>query len=559
MIANFSDDFDEAPSVQLRDYQDDCLRAIAEAWRFYSRALITMATGCGKTVLFSRETLREVRSGGRVLILAHTDELLEQAIDKLRKTTGLIAEKEKADSIASPAAKVVVASIQTLSRENRLRGFRDDHFTLVICDEAHRALAKSYQRVMCYFHFGAESLEPSWTMPLPESAYSRHAKVLGVTATADRGDKRSLGEFFQKCVFEYGLLEAVRDGYLVKPIVKNIPIKIDVRGVKTSKLSGQADFDVSEVAQRLSPLLAAIAVEIRKEAWNRKTVVFTPSIETAKMLAKDLQDLGVTADFVTGACDDRSEKIAAFDRGANGRVIICAMLLTEGWDCPTASCVCVLRPTKIRALFTQAVGRCTRTLPGVIDGLQTPEERLAAIAASDKPDMLILDFLWLADRLDLVRPVDLVLQNAEAKEFVDSAEPDLIKAAKAGERDLLASLEKATKKNSRKKARTMDPLAWAVTIGDKAIANYVPQSRMEEMPANEAQLELLRRNGMTIDGTICRGLADLMIDRIMSRVRLKLCSPAQMMLLLQFGISEEEAALTSSKAAGAIIGRKFSR
>ena len=200
MSENLDDDFQlavDAPKLSLRDYQHDCLAAIEAGWKQFNRQLCVLAGGCGKTVLFSHLAKTEVDRAGRVLILAHTDELLDQAADKLRRSTGLEAEKEKAEDHAGPYAQVVIASIQTLSREGRLRSFPDNHFTLVIVDEAHRSLSPSYLRVLNYFHFGQESLEEGWEAPPPGVPYEPRCRATGWTATASRGDKRSLGEWYQ--------------------------------------------------------------------------------------------------------------------------------------------------------------------------------------------------------------------------------------------------------------------------------------------------------------------------------------------------------------------------
>ncbi len=381
--------WDESPvsSITLRPYQNDCLKAIREGWKDFSRTLAVLATGLGKTVIFSHVAKEEVDKGGKVLIIAHTDELLEQAIDKIFRSTGIVAEKEKADCRASPFATVVVASIQSLSRTNRLLGFSPDHFSLVITDESHRVLAKSYQKVTRYFHFGAESLSEDWAMPAPDVPHKFYARCLGVTATADRGDKRSLGEFYQTCVFEYGLLEGVREGWLVRPVIRNIPLqKVDMRGIK--KKGG--DYDAAEVVARMEPFLRDIAeklsVAMRDDAgrFNRKLVVFTPSVQTADILARFLCEYAVNADFVSGACADREVKVAGFDAKPNGSAICCAMLLIEGWDCHSVNAICVLRHTKIRSLYAQAAGRGFRPIPGTVDGLVTAAERLQAIADSER-------------------------------------------------------------------------------------------------------------------------------------------------------------------------------
>lgn len=546
-----ADEWDEVhPVMALRPYQHEFITSVENGWKDFSRVLGSLATGAGKTVCFSYIAKHEVERGGRVLILAHTDELLDQAIDKLKKSTGLDADKEKADCRASPYAKVVVASIQSMARTNRLLGFADNHFSLIIVDEAHRALSKSYMKVMKYFHLGAESLAKNYVMPAHDIPFKFKARILGVSATLDRGDKRSLGEFFQACVFDYGLLPAVRDGWLVRPIVRNIPLQIDLRGVK--KTAG--DYDSAQVISRITPFLKQIAKELANAAGDRKLVAFTPSIETARLLAEALRENGIDAEFVSGACNNRNEKVAAFDRKPNGSAITCAALLLEGWDCDSANAICVLRPTKIRSLYVQACGRATRTLHGVIDGLTTREERLEAIALSAKPDALIIDFLYLSDTLDLIEAVDLVATTPEMKKAIqETGMTDLVEAEKKGERDLLASLQKAAAKHARREARTIDPLSMAVSLGDSALANYVPETKWDAEPPTQGQKDFLLKSKVDITKVSCKGLASKLIGRIISRYKMKLASPAQLSFLLQLGVDEQQCAtLTMAEAKAAI-------
>lgn len=540
----------------LRDYQLDALEKIAAGWSQFRRQLAVLATGCGKTIIFAQVTKAEVEAGGRVLILAHTDELLDQAADKLFRSTGMESEKEKASNHASLFASVVIGSVQSLTRDSRLTGWPDNHFTLVIVDEAHRSLAPSYQKVLRYFHFGAASLADDWVFPEPGTEFASHARILGVTATADRGDKRSLGEFYQSVPVDYGLLPAVRDGYLVRPVAEQIPLQIDLRGVRTSRSSNGSDFDVREITARITPFLREIAKHIAANAGDRKTVCFLPGIETARLLSEALREVGIDANFVSGACPDRAEKLAWFDAAGPGSAMCNAMLLTEGWDCPDVSCVCVLRPTKIRSLYVQCVGRGTRPLTGVIDGLGTAAERVAAIAASAKPDLRILDFLWLSDNLSLVKPIDLVATKPEirARMLADDAGAgggDLVSMEEIAERDLLKSLEKAAKEHSKKKARVIDPLAWAVSLGDAELASWEPESRWDNLPATPGQLDLLAKKGIDVTKVTCRGMATRIIDRVLRRQKLGLCTPKQLNFLERLGI--QDAALVSFRDASAII------
>lgn len=542
-----------ATGFKLRDYQVACLAAIEDGWKTQSRLLIVLGTGGGKTVVFAEATKREVAKGGKVLILAHTDELLEQAIDKLNRAVGLHAEKEKADERASPFASVVVASVQTLHRDARLTSFAHNHFSLVIVDESHRVLAKSYQKILAWFHFGPASLAPDWKMPSPVVNHPHFARVLGVTATPDRGDRRNLGEFYAKCVFDHGMLQLCRDGYLVRPIVRNIPLKIDVRGVK--KTAG--DYDAGEIAHKIAPFLNQIAQAVATYARDRKTVIFTPSVDTARMAAEACAAVGLDASFVSGSCPDRHEKIEAFHGKGNGSVICNAMLLTEGWDHAEVSCIVPLRITKIRSLLTQCVGRGTRPLTGTIDGLDTPEERLAAIAASPKKNLLVFDFLWLSDRLDLVGPVDLFAANPEIrKAMLKSKNADLLEAEEEAQRDFLKALEKEARKHQHRQPRTMDPLAWAVSVGDAVLASYVPETAADAQPPSTQELDFLLQHNIDTSQVKTSGLAQKLVTRIVERHKLGLASVKQLNFLKQLGVPEEQAALMKAGQAGAIIGRR---
>lgn len=575
-FADFDDlDFDDAPAAdarphqtafKMRDYQVACINAIDEGFKTYTRLLAVLGTGGGKTIIFSQIAAAELAAGGRVLILAHTEELLDQAATKLEKSTGLTSAREKADDHADMRAGVVIASVQTLARDNRLTAFPDDHFTLIIVDEAHRSLAKSYLKILNYFHHGKHSLDEAWKAPDHGVEYPHKAKVLGVTATPDRGDKRSLGEFFQgppneqdapQPVFDYGLLQLCRDGYLVRPVSVQVPLKIDMKGVKVSRSAAGSDFDVSELTRRITPFLQQIAHHIVEHAMDRKIVCFLPGIETARLLSEALLAEGMSAKFVSGACPDRTEKLEWFGRVGAGHCICNAMLLTEGWDEPDVSCVCVLRPTKIRSLYTQMVGRGTRTLPGIIDGLTTREERLAAISRSSKRDLRILDFLWLSDRLDLVQPIDLVANTPQVRDQMLKAGAmaggDLLNMVETADRDLLKSLEAAAKKNSKKVARTIDPLAWAVSIGDAQLAEYEPQSAGEARAATPGQLALLARNKIDTGMVKCFGHASKLIDRVLSRQKLGLCTVPQLNFMKRLGIYDSESYLLTLDAATRLI------
>ncbi len=324
--------------MELRPYQNEANDRIQEEWASgVKKTLLVLPTGLGKTVTFSDLTKQLVSKGERVLIMAHRGELLDQAADKLFKVTGLKAAVEKADQTAKNSFySVTVGSVQTLMREKRLQDFPQDYYDTIIVDEAHHILASSYQKVLEYFS---------------------EAKVLGVTATADRTDKKNLGEFFESLAYEYTLPDAIKNKYLSPMKAMTIPLKIDLSGVSMSA----GDFKASEVGSALDPYLYQIADEMVKNCSNRKTVVFLPLVATSKKFRDILNEKGFRAAEVNGDSKDRAEILEDFDNGKYN-VLCNSMLLTEGWDSPEVDCVIMLRPTKSRPLYVQCIAQTEKQL-----------------------------------------------------------------------------------------------------------------------------------------------------------------------------------------------------
>lgn len=177
--------------MELRPYQQEAREAVEQEWeQGHDKTLLVLPTGCGKTIVFAKITEDRVRAGDRVLILAHRGELLEQAADKIGKATGLVCATEKAEeSCLGSWYRVTVGSVQTLMRPQRLSRFDPHYFDTIIIDEAHHAVSDSYGRIL--EHFG-------------------DARVLGVTATPDRGDMRNLGAVFDSLAYNT-LLDTVAD------------------------------------------------------------------------------------------------------------------------------------------------------------------------------------------------------------------------------------------------------------------------------------------------------------------------------------------------------------
>lgn len=227
--------------MKLRPYQNKAKEAILGEWEKGKRkTLLVLPTGTGKTIVFSKVIEDRVRAGERVLMLAHRGELLDQAADKLAKSTGLMCATEKAEqSCLGSWFRVVVGSVQSLQRPKRLSQFDHDYFDTIVIDEAHHAISDGYQRVLEHFY---------------------DAKVLGVTATPDRGDMRNLGSVFESLAYEYTLPKAIKDGYLCPIKAQTIPLKLDLTGVGMQS----GDFRAGDLGTALDPYLYQIADEDRK-------------------------------------------------------------------------------------------------------------------------------------------------------------------------------------------------------------------------------------------------------------------------------------------------------
>ena len=487
---------------ELRPYQQQARDRIHAEWDAgHTRTLLVLPTGTGKTIVFASVAADQVRAGDRVLILAHRGELLEQAADKLQRSTGLVSAVEKAESTCLDSwFRVVVGSVQTLQRTARLERFPQDYFGTIIIDEAHHAITDGYRRILDYFS---------------------GAKVLGVTATPDRGDMRNLGEVFDSLAFEYKLTDAIKEGYLCKIMAQTIPLQLDITSVT---MSG-GDYAVGDLGTALDPYLEQIAAEMARRCKSRKTVVFLPLIKTSQKFRDLLNTYGFRAAEVNGQSDDRRQVLADFDAGKYN-VLCNSMLLTEGWDCPSVDCVVVLRPTKVRSLYSQMVGRGTRLSPG-------------------KTDLLLLDFLWMTDKHELCRPADLVCEDRTvARQMTEhlaetGCPEDIEEAAAQASEDVVAQREEALAKQleeqRRKKAKLVDPLQYEMSIQAEDLAGYVPAFGWEAGPPSEQQTAALEKLGILPDAVESAGKAALLLDRLNKRRDEGLTTPKQIRCLEKYG------------------------
>ncbi|MBQ7252605.1 MAG: DEAD/DEAH box helicase, partial [Kiritimatiellae bacterium] len=471
--------------MKLRPYQSEAIAAVEREWDAgRRRTLLVLPTGCGKTIVFCKLAEKRVASGDRVLILAHRGELLEQAADKLLKATGLRASVEKAEQTCfGEWFRVVVGSVQTLMNEARLSLFEPDFFGTIVVDEAHHALSASYQRVLQHFD---------------------GARVLGVTATPDRGDMRSLGAYFDSLAFEYSIARAVRDGFLCPIRAQTVPIKLDISHVASTA----GDYSADGVGAAIDPYLDQIAAEIKSRCSTRKTIVFTPLVATSKKMLGHFAALGMADRVreVNGASADRAETLAWFSSAGPGSVLLNSMLLTEGYDEPGVSCVVVLRATKVRSLYAQMVGRGTRLSP-----------------ETGKGNMLLLDFLWLSAKHNLCRPASLLAEDEEvaqqaAKDAEDGRERDLAEAVETAEGETVAAREEALVEELRrlrsKSERLVDPLQYAMSILDEDLAHYRPAFGWEAERTSADSVKKLEKAGIDPIAVKSEGMARKLLDAL---------------------------------------------
>jgi superfamily II DNA or RNA helicase len=501
--------------VTLRPYQARAESQIFDEFASGKRStLLILPTGTGKTIVFGSVARKVINRGGRVLILAHRGELLDQAADKLA-AFGIESAIEKAEQNARACLwgepDCVIASVQTMKGRRLETSWPRGYFKLIVTDEAHHAPAESYRRI--YDH-----LRPEWH--------------LGVTATADRLDGENLGQVYQTVAFEYPMREAIEAGYLSRLRFVRCETTVDLSKIRTTA----GDLNLGDVEKAITPHIEELANGIRQEIGDRKTIVFTPDVGSAEGMASALSEWFST-DSISGASKDRKRILDDFQRGKT-QVLCNCQILSEGYDEPSVSAIVLLRPTESRALFSQQVGRGTRPFPG-------------------KEDLLVVDFAWLTGRHHLVSPVELfdtTVMDAEvqalASAMVKSGEaPDLLDAierAEASHEEKVKLRIKIREREARYRRVSYDPFAAMETLGRGV--------RMEseaslKIRATEKQVATLQKLGVTDAGSMSKRRATQMLDILFQRMDRKLATLKQVSWMIARGVEPDVArAMTKDKA-----------
>ncbi len=463
--------------MKMRDYQEACVDNIFQEWETVRSTLVVCPTGVGKTAI-AAEVIRRIQPK-RSIFMAHREELITQARDKIERFAGVPCEIEMADLYCRPdlfkSEGVVVATVQTLNSSyggrTRMSRFKPEGFGLLVIDEAHRGVAKTYKNVINYF---SQNLE---------------LKILSLTATPDRSDRLSLGAICETVAFDYEVLDAIHDGWLV-PIEQQY---VQINGLDFSSMRTTAgdlnNADLAAVMEAESNLHGVASASLQL-VGKKRCIVFTASVKQAEMLSDIYQRHQVTSDWVCGKTpkDERRSKLALFSKGDVQIMVNCGVL-TEGFDDAGVECIIMARPTKSRSLYAQMCGRSTRPLKGLVDPLPEAEQRKRAIAESRKPCCIIVDFVGNSGRHKLMSSADILNGNA-SEEAVARAKAIAIKkggpvrmneAVDQAEADIAREIKEREERKLREAARK----AKVVGKASYHVRHINPFDLLELNPATE--------------------------------------------------------------------------
>jgi superfamily II DNA or RNA helicase len=498
--------------VILRDYQEECRDAVLAAlgekpwWdgqsETFRSTLINLATSGGKTVI-AGAIIFAVRDRGKCLFLADTDELCDQPRKKFYRLFGMHAALEKAGDKASMMSDVVIGSAQTFMRENRLQRFPPNHFKFIFVDEAHRGSDRN-KKITDYF---------------------TEAKIIGQTATAFRAKLADLSDYYEHVAYELGVFDLVNEGFNTPLKVLTLPVSVDLSKVHQSMSTeaGGMDYNKEELDTTIAPYYEEICRLVLKHAADRHIICYLPLIKSSQEFVTIAKSMGIIAKHIDGKSPDRVQLLREFEDGGI-QILSNSSLLTTGWDCPRCDCLLNLAPTRSAGLFRQKAGRIGRVLPGVVDGIENRDERKRRIAASAKPDALILDLLWQTERFGLMGPADLIAANAEEKEAIQmrirrlTAAEDLQEVTSAVQEEREEALRVALEEAAKKRTMLTDAVELiAAVLHGRKVLTYEPVVNWERKPVSEKQKEWLEKQGIDPGTAKDRGHVSKLMDLLFQR------------------------------------------
>ena len=529
----------------LRPYQRTAVASAFTEWQDHDSTLIVMPTGTGKSVVFA-DIIQRIQPK-RALVLAHRAELISQAYRHVERC-GLDVDVEMADLWAGDNLwnnkPVVVSTVQTQISGNggkgRMERFDPFDFGLIICDEAHHFTAQSFVRVLDYYRQNPD------------------LKILGVTATPDRADEQALGQVFQSVAYDYEILDAIKDGWLVPIEQQMVTIDgLDFSEIRTTAgdLNGADLAAVMEAEKNLHGIVSASMGII----GNRRTLVFAVTVRQAELYSEifNRHKPGM-ADWVCGKTpkDQRHETFRKFGNGAT-QILVNVGVATEGYDNPAVEVIVQARPTKSRCLYAQMVGRSTRPLPGIVDPFESPEERRAAIAGSAKPSSLVIDFVGNAGRHKLITTADILggkvsdeaIERAVAKAKAKGKAVNMAGELDHEEREIREEVEERRRRDAARRARIIGKAQFSTrTINPFDVFQMEP-ARVRGWDAGKAltekQANLLRKQGMD-PSEMSYSQARQVLSELFRRWDGKLCTLKQANLLRKHGYETKELTMAAA-------------
>lgn len=518
-------------SYSIRPYQKGAVEGAFEQWRNANSTLIVLPTGTGKTVTFA-EIIRRIHPK-RTMMIAHREELIYQAKEKIEKF-GITCDIEMADLTAATTfwgqADCVLASVQTLVK--RLHRFDPTTFGLLVVDEAHHVTAETYRRIVQHF-----KQNPA-------------LKILGVTATPDRTDEEALGQIFDTVAYDYEIVDAINDGWLVEPFQERIEVaSLDYSNVRTTAgdLNGADLARLMELEENLQGICGS-AIEI---IGDQRTIFFAASVPHAEKACEifNRHKAGMAA-FVCGETDKETRRqIMERARSGDLQVLTNVGVATEGTDLPLVSAIVMARPTKSRSLYAQMAGRGLRPLPGIVDPFPEAEARRLAIAESAKPNCLLIDYVGNSGKHKLMTAMDIlggkvsdeVMDRAERlmesktgrmspMEMIQQAEADLQREKEERERRRMAEEARRAKLVAKVEYNRREVNPFDILDITPARERAWDRSR----PLSEKQQNLLLRQGID-PSKLTYTRAQQIIGELFKRWDKKQCSLKQAQLLKRYG------------------------
>ena len=536
----------------LRDYQRACSSSVFQEWKDVNSTLTVLPTGTGKTVICA-DIIRRMFPA-RTMFLAHRQELIWQARDRIRQATGLTTGVEmgeyKSNVDGMFRTSVVISTIQTHCSGGdgggRMGKFDPTRFGLLIIDEAHHATTASYRRVIEYYRTNPK------------------LRVLGVTATPDRADEEALGQVFESVAYDYEILDAIHDGWLVPVEQQMVTVAgLDFSSVRTTAgdLNG-ADLAAIMEAEKSLHGIAGPAIEIM---GNRRSLVFTSSVKHAEMLSEifNRHRNGMSASVSAKTDKDDRRKINADFNSGKIQVLCNCGTHTEGFDSPGVEVIIMAKPTRSRSLYAQMIGRSTRPLPGVVDGheLDTPQRRRESIGASAKPSCLVVDFVGNSGKHKLMTTAD-ILGGKVSEAVVSQAIARAKNSGKPVRMDEV--LDEEARKVAREEKRLAEEARRARLVAKASFSTHSvdpfdvlqvkpikPRGWDDGKVLSEKQRNFLRRSGIDPD-KIKYSAAKQLISELFHRFENKLCTYGQAKVLRKFGYRTDIDFAAASKTIDAL-------